>query len=387
MSVRIGCGLSTGIDARAAAVEASLAARGTLAGETVDLALVFASGHHLAAPEATLEGVVETLAPAELAGCGAGGVLAAGQEVEGGTAVAVWAAALGDGEASTFHVTTEEHDGGCTLAGIPDLDGASAALLLPDPLNFPAEALLGALAERAPGVPVLGGVASARTHEGSAALFLKDTVVDDGAVGVRFAGVEILPCVSQGATPIGPELTITTAREGIIEQLAGRPALVALSEAVEELDPEDRALMGSPPLIGIVIDLDRAGDAQGDFLVRTLAGADPDSGAVAVGAPVRAGQIVRLHARDADSAHSDLREALALRAVALGEERSAGAILFSCNGRGRAMFASQHHDVSLLEHELHGAPAAGFFAAGEIGPVGGESFLHGYTATVAVFAP
>ena len=138
--------------------------------------------------------------------------------------------------------------------------------------------------------------------------------------------------------------------------------------------------------MGIVVDVNKPDYVQGDFLVRGLTGADPDTGQVAVAADVRPGQVVRLHARDAVSADRDLREALGVRMRALGGRPPAGALLFSCNGRGRGLFGRGDHDAELVAEELAGAPAAGFFAAGEIGPVGGETFLHGFTATVAVFA-
>jgi small ligand-binding sensory domain FIST len=384
--VRIGCGISTGSDARAAGIEAASAARTQLAGAEADLALVFASGSHLAAPEATLEGVHDALEPSQLAGCGAGGVLAEGREVEGGTAVVVWAAALGDGECEVFHVVAEPHEDAFALSGLPLLAGADAVLLMPDPFSFPAEGLLRALAHQAPAVPILGGVASARTHEGSGALFVDELVADSGAVGVRLAGVELLPCVSQGASPVGPELTVTAGEGNVIHQLAGRPALAALRDAVVKLGNEERELLDTPPLLGIVVDGDKPEYVQGDFLVRALTGADPESGSIAIGAPVRLGQVIRLHTRDAESADRDLHEALALRMAALGDDGAAGALVFSCNGRGRGMFGAPDHDAAALQDQLGGPPSAGFFAAGEIGPVGGESFLHSFTATVAIFA-
>ena len=124
---------------------------------------------------------------------------------------------------------------------------------------------------------------------------------------------------------------------------------------------------------------------RGDFLVRPLIGADTDDGSLAIGAVVSPGQVVRLHARDAVSADRDLRAALELRVEALGGGPPAGALVFTCNGRGPRMFGTPDHDAAALAEDLAGAPAAGFFAAGEIGPVGGESFLHGFTATLAVF--
>ena len=198
--------------------------------------------------------------------------------------------------------------------------------------------------------------------------------------------MEILPCVSQGAAPIGPELTITASEGPIIAELAGRPALEKLRETIESLGSAELELVQGGLLMGIVIDANKPDYVQGDFLVRGLVGADPDTGQVAVGTPVRPGQVVRLHARDADSADRDLRRALGARMTALGGRPPAGALLFSCNGRGAGLFGHAHHDATALDDELGGAPAAGFFAAGEIGPVGGEYFVHGFTATVAVFA-
>jgi small ligand-binding sensory domain FIST len=387
MPVRIGTGLSTSPDPRAGALEASLAARAGLDGESCDLAVVFTSGSHLAAPEAVLEAVHETLAPSELAGCAAGGVIGARREIEHGTAVSVWAARFGSGTASTFHATVEELEAGTgALAGMVDLEGADGAILLADPATFPTDAVLRFLSEAAPAVPLIGGLASARTADGGTMLFRGEEVLEDGAVGVRLDDVEVLPCVSQGAAPIGPELTITAADGHVIGELAGKPALEKLRETIESLPAEDLALVQGGLLMGIVVDSNKPDYVQGDFLVRGLVGADPDTGQVAVAADVRPGQVVRLHARDAESADRDLREALGMRMRALGGRTPAGALVFACNGRGRGLFGRADHDAEAVSDELAGAPAAGFFAAGEIGPVGGESFLHGFTATVAVFA-
>jgi small ligand-binding sensory domain FIST len=356
-----------------------------LHGAEPDLAVVFASGAHLTVPEATLAAIHAELAPVALVGCGAGGVLGAGRELESGTAVTVWAATLDAGSARPFHATvTEDGDTG-VLEGLPELTGDSALILLSDPYSFPTDGVLDGLAREAPGVPVLGGLSSARTPLGDAALFVGDAVRDEGAVGVCLDGVEMIPCVSQGATPVGPEMTITAGEDNVIHELAGRPAVQAIENAVAELPLDERALVLAGLMIGIVIDGGKPEYEQGDFLVRGILGADPQTGAVSVGAAVAPGQVVRLHARDADSADVDLRRELRLRAAAIGGQRPAGALVFSCNGRGRSMFGTQDHDASMVEHVLGAPPAAGFFAAGEIGPVGGRSFLHGFTATVAVF--
>jgi small ligand-binding sensory domain FIST len=384
VGVHIGTGLSEELDPRGAGIAAALSARAGLIGEPCDVALAFASGAHLAAPEAMLEGVQEALGPVTLAGCGAGGVLGSGQEREEGTALVVWAANLGRGVATPFLAGVEPVEDGLAVTGLPDLEGAAGAVLLADPSSFPTDPLLHELADRAPGVPVLGGLASARMLDGEGALFVDEDVVSTGAVGLRLDDVDLVSLVSQGAAPLGPEMTITAGEGSVIAELAGRPALEKLQEVVGGLDAADRARLTTGPLLGIVVDGDKPDYVQGDFLVRNIADADPEEGSIAVQAAVRPGQVVRLHARDAVSADRDLRQALALRHAAL-DGAVAGALVFSCNGRGRRMFGVPDHDAGALAEGLGGAPAAGFFAAGEIGPVGRESFLHGFTATVAIF--
>jgi small ligand-binding sensory domain FIST len=386
VAVAIGAGVSVVGDPRLAASEAATAAAAALGGATPDLAMVFASGDHLDDPLRTLDEVLAVLAPTELIGCGAGGILGDGREHESGTAIAVWAASFGeDAEVRAFHAELERDGDAVGLSGLPPLDGARGAIVLPDPYSFPTDALLELLAHTAPGVSVLGGLASASSPEGGATLFYGDEVVSTGAVGVRLDGVEMLPCVSQGATPLGREVTITASENNVIHELAGAPALTTIERLISDLTPRERSLIGPGLMLGIVIDGGKPEYEQGDFLVRPLAAIDRESGQVAIGALVREGQVVRLHARDARSADSDLRRELGVRAAALAGAPPAGSLVFSCNGRGRSMFGVPDHDASVVERELGGAPAAGFFAAGEIGPVGGRSFLHGFTATIGVF--
>ncbi len=383
--MRIGAGISAAGDPLEGAASAARQAGAALGEAGADLAIVFASGAHLIVPEVTLAALQAELAPEVLIGCGAGGVLGGGRELEAGTAVAVWAASLDAGSVRPFHARVIDEGDTGVLEGLPELGSDAALILLTDPYSFPTDGVLDGLAREAPGVPVLGGLSSARTPTGDAALFSGDAVWDEGAVGVCLNGVEMIPCVSQGATPVGREMTITAAEGSVIYELAGRPAVQAIEQAIGELSLPQRALVAGGLLIGVVIDGGKPEYEQGDFLVRGVLGMDPDTGAVSVGATVEPGQVVRLHARDARSADADLRRELRLRAAALGGQRAAGALMFSCNGRGQSMFGETDHDAALVEDELGAPPAAGFFAAGEIGPVGGRSFLHGFTATVAVF--
>lgn len=387
--VRAALGASESFDTVEAAAEAADRARAGLE-PPCDLAVVFASGHHLGMAKWLLSEIHERLEPRALIGCGAGGTVAGGSELEDTPGVVVWAASLPGAELETLHVTAERDAAGFRLLGLPESlaeDGEPAddesVIALCDPFSFPAEELLATLERSRPHMPVLGGLASA-SYAGGAVLMRDGHVHTDGAVGVRLRGVQVLPCVSQGAGPVGPEMTITRADANVIGELAGKPAMERLGEVIAALPERERDLAASGVLIGLVIDENRPEYERGDFLVRPIIGADRESGAIAIGEPVRVGQTVRLQVRDAASADEDLRQALRAQSQALGSEGAAGTLLFTCNGRGSHMFDVPDHDASALEDAL-GAPTAGFFCAGEIGPVGGRNFLHGFTATMAVF--
>jgi small ligand-binding sensory domain FIST len=388
----ISVGLSEEFDTVSAAGEAADRARAGLDGDC-DLCLVFASGPHLPMAKWLLSEVQERLEPRNLIGCGAGGTLAQGREMEEGPGLVVWAASLPGAEVSTMHLSAEREGEGFRLLGLPEeLAGPSteeaggpgeAIIPLCDPFSFPSELLLEALERARPRTPVLGGLASA-SFAGGTVLLRDGDVHSDGAVAAILSGVEVLPCVSQGAVPVGAEMAITAAEGNVIGELAGKPAMERLGEVIAALPERERQLAAAGVLLGIVIDENRPSYERGDFLVRPIIGADRDSGALVTGERVRVGQTVRLHVRDAASADEDLREALRAQSQALGAQGAAGALLFTCNGRGSNMFEVPDHDAAAIEDSL-GAPAAGFFCAGEIGPVGGRNFLHGFTATMAVF--
>ena len=390
-TAQVSVGASESFDTVEAAAQAAGRARAGLGGRC-DLAFVFASGQHLGMAKWLLSEVHERLEPRALLGCGAGGTVADGHELENTPGVVVWGASLPAAELETMHLTAEREADGFRLLGLPEslavrADEPSAPneslIALCDPFSFPPEELLAALERSRPHVPVLGGLASA-SFAGGAVLLRDGEVHTDGAVALRMRGLELLPCVSQGAGPVGPEMTITKAEANMIGELAGKPAMERLGEVISELPQEERELASSGVLIGLVIDENRPEYDRGDFLVRPIIGADRGSGAVAIGEEVRVGQTVRLQVRDAASADEDLRGALAAQAQALGSDGAAGALLFTCNGRGSHMFDVPDHDAGAIEDAL-GAPTAGFFCAGEIGPIGGRNFLHGFTATMAVF--
>ena len=385
MAVRISVGVSEGFDAVEAFSDAAQDAARGLGGEPCDLCFVFAGAPHLGRGKWILSAVHDHLEPAHLIGCGAGGVVGGGREIEEGPAAVVWAASMPEAEIATHHFETEQTADGFEALGIPEPEALGDALVvLADPYSFATEALLERVGELRPGMPLLGGLASAAAA-GSASLFKDGDVLAGGAVACSLAGIPILPCVSQGAAPVGPEMTITAAEGNVIAELASRPAIERLREALGELDKREQELAAAGLMLGIVIDENKPDYRRGDFLVRPIIGVDTEAGSLAIGERVRVGQTVRMHIRDGASADEDLRAALGAQAEALGSARAAGALLFTCNGRGSHMFEIADHDAMAGEDAL-GVPAGGFFCAGEIGPVGGRNFLHGFTATMAVFA-
>jgi small ligand-binding sensory domain FIST len=385
MPTRIGSGLATIDSGPDAFAEAAARAALRLGGAPADLVVVFAGKDNLDHADEGLAAVADRLGDGALIGCGAQGVVADGKELEAG-GVAVWAASFGDGgTAETFHLEALEAGDQVALTGMPAMDDADAMLLLADPFTFPVEALLAGLAVDSPGIPVIGGIASAGGGPGMGILMHDGRVEHEGAVGVALRGVDVRPCVSQGARPIGPEMVITAGEGNVIEELASQPALERIKEAISELDAGERALAAQGLLLGIVIDPNQPEYERGDFLIRGLLDVDDEVGSVTVGEHVRIGQTVRLQVRDGGSADQDL-QAVLQRQLSDLRQPPAGTLLFTCNGRGAGMFGVGDHDASAVDYAFAGAPAAGFFCAGEIGPVGERNFLHSFTATMAVFA-
>jgi small ligand-binding sensory domain FIST len=385
LACRIGAGLSTSESAWEAATEAAREAappRGALGRAEVDLAFLFLSPAHLDEAEAAAEAVRAELAPRHLLGCVAEGVVARVRELEEGPAVAVWAGALPGAEIECFHVAAVQTDDGIAVAGFPELDEPAFVALLVDPFTFPTGAFLTGLNERYERIPLVGGIAVGGQRPGAQALILDEAVHAEGAVGAVVSGLPVLTVVSQGCRPIGREAVVTRCEGNVVSELAGMPALERLRREIAALSPEEQALAARGLLAGLVIDENRPEYDTGDFLMRGLLGADEATGALALGDSVRVGQTLRFFVRDATSADADLHQALG---GALRRGRPAGALLFACNGRGTNMFPERDHDARIVTETLGTQALAGFFCGGEIGPVGGKAFLHGFTATLAVF--
>jgi small ligand-binding sensory domain FIST len=383
MSVKVAVGVSESFDPVEAFSEAAAEAAREL-GAPCDLCAIFAGAPHLGHAKWLLSEVHERLAPRYLIGCGASGVVGGGREIEDGPGAVVWAASMPAAELRTYHLRGQPGADEPAIEGLPDagLPG-ELVILLADPSSFPTETLLARIHDQRPGLPVLGGLVSA-SGPGGGVFFREGDVLAGGAVVASISGVPVVPCVSQGAAPVGPEMTITAARGNVVEELASVPALDRLRSAIAELSPRERELAAGGVMLGIVVEENKPEYERGDFLVRPIIGADPERGWIAVGDLVRVGQTVRLHVRDEASADEDLRLALRAQSEALATTGAAGALLFTCNGRGSHMFSLPDHDAGAIEDALS-VPAGGFFCAGEIGPVGGRNFLHGFTATMAVF--
>ncbi|HEY2939867.1 MAG TPA: FIST N-terminal domain-containing protein [Gaiellaceae bacterium] len=384
LTCRVGAGLSAATGAPQGAREAAREARAALGGDAADLAFLFLSADHLDQAEEALHAAEEELQAVHLLGCVASGVVARERELEDGPGAAVWAASLPGAAIETFHSFAIGTDEGVAIGGFPDLGGADLVTLLVDPFTFPAAGFLARLNEEDDGgIPLVGGLAAGAGEPEAQALFLDGQVLTDGAVGAVLRDTPVRTVVSQGCAPIGRDSVITAAEGNVVFELAGRPAVERLREDLGALAAEQQRLAASGGVLaGLVIDENRSEYTRGDYLMRGLIGADEETGALAIGEPVRVGQTLRFHVRDARAADEDLREGLA---GALDGERAAGALLFTCNGRGLNMFPEPDHDARVVGEAMGGDSLAGFFCAGEIGPVGGRPFLHGFTATLAIF--
>lgn len=401
-----GAGLSGAEDAESAGVEAAERAGASLS--ACDAVFVAISAEHAPHAERVVERVARRLQPGVTVGVSAEGVVAGAVESLGGPGVAVLAMRLPGVRVGTFtdHDLTLGDDAQAVaqmrraLGVDPEL---RAVVVLADAYSVPVGTLLGrlnaVLHDAAGSAPVLvGGVASSGRAPGQNVVIGPDGVRRRGLVGLTLSGaIEVSALVSQGCRPVGPKLVITKARRNVVLELGGRPALEAIRAVARELDGRTRELLSRGVLLGIVVDEFKAHVGRGDFLIRNVVRADQQTGAIVVTDQVRVGQTARVHVRDAETASEDL--SLLLDAQKL-HGPPAGVLLVTCNGRGRRLFDTPHHDARALQRafgqpepgealaksgepievDQRAVPLAGFFAAGEIGPIGNASFLHAHTA-------
>lgn len=385
--------LSTSSDSGAALDEVVAGIHAGLAGRTPDLLAVFVSHHHGLAIETLGPNLERRTKARVIVGCTGVGVVGGRREIERLPALSVWAAVLPDTRLSTFEVQVHaQPDGTLRFTTTPVIhdDRCASLLLFADPHTFPMSDYLDLLNREHPGVAAVGGMASGGDAPGQNLLVTNRGVTEGGALGLVIEGAtEIASVVSQGCRPIGKPFVITACKEHFIQKLGGKPAAQALMEMMQELDIGERSRLQRGPFIGLAIDARKSTFVRGDFLARSLHGLDPKQGSLVVSDnTIRVGQTIQFLVRDRESAGEDLVHLLQAESGGPSADESApmGALLFSCNGRGTQLFGKPDHDITCLQSAFpRELPAAGFLAMGEIGPVGGKNFLHGFTASVALF--
>ena len=374
------------------AIEEALENLSAVLDEDPDLVLVFAYPNQVDQYPCVSEAVAERYPRTALVGCSAAGVVGGGNEIEHSPALSLTAAVLPDVEIDAFHLQPNEievlgEEGSLWRKrfGIaPDED--PQFVLFPDPFTCDAGALISALDIAYPTSRKVGGLASGGRAPGDNQLFVDNQIHSAGAVGVVLRGNVVMDTiVAQGCRPIGEPLFVTWAEENILCQIEGRRATEVLSELYDSLPDSDRELFRNSLFLGVVMNEGQQVYEQGDFLIRNVIGMDPDSGVLAVGEQLCNGQVVQFHLRDALTSATDLEIMLERCKQDLGGSNPEGALLFSCLGRGEQLYGVADHDSRMIAEQFGQLPIGGFFCNGEIGPVGGRSFLHGYTSSIAVF--
>lgn len=376
-------GASTAADWRVAVDQAVHGVR-----TDADLVLLFVSYQHSERYPEIVGAVHERLSPRVLLGCSGQAVITTGREIEGRPGITVMSLSLPGADLTLHQVTQSDLDAEAPLADrlLPP-DDVNAWVLLSDPFTIDSEKLVAALGEAYPGTPILGGMASAFPGGRSAYLFEGANLAPGGALLLAVGGAwTIHPVVSQGAAPIGESWTITEAERNVVLAIGGRPALDVLMETLRDLPPDVQQRAGRNLLTGLAMDEYADDLGRGDFLIRNLLGVDRERGAIAINDHVRVGQTLQFQLRDAEAATDELNTLLDKAREAMAGE-AAGGLLCACNGRGQGMFGAPDHDAAAVADRLGPLPIAGLFCNGEIGPVGGTPFVHGFTASLALFVP
>lgn len=377
--------ITTASDSDAAAAELAQAVQGFVP----DLAALWVSPHYGPDYAALLDRIQEFVTPRNLLGCSGESIIGPGREVEGTPAAALWVAKMPGVRVLPFVVDQDDLTTLDTAAQWHDRlgvkpDDVPTFIVLPDPFSIQFDACLRHIDAAFPGCAVVGGVASAAKAPGENRLFLNDQILRQGMVGVSLTGdLRVSTVVSQGCRPIGDTYVITRAEDNVIYQLGGHDAYAVLGRVHDDADSTDRALMRQGVHIGRAIDEGLQTFGPGDFLIRNVTGVVENKG-LTVTDNFRAGQTVQFHVRDALSADAEMRTLLESQLSKM-HLPPRGGLLFNCNGRGTRLFPDPNHDIDLINEVMPECPVAGFFAAGEIGPVGGQTFIHGFTSSLLLF--
>ncbi|MGF1472359.1 MAG: FIST N-terminal domain-containing protein [Rubrobacteraceae bacterium] len=360
----------------------------------VSLALGFVTPHFAAYYPRVPDLVTRYVEPETFVGCSGGGVIGGGEEVEKGPAVTLVAARLPGVNVKAFRAGEALPD----LDGPPepweDLAGVRAAeepqfVLLADPFSVRAGSLLAGLDYAFPTSVKIGGLASGGTSPGLNAMFLDGEAFSDGVVGVALSGdIAVDTVVAQGCRPVGELMQVTSCEGNLLFELDGEPAFSVLQELFAGLDERDQQLARTALFAGFLMNEFSEKPRVGDFLIRNLVGIDPQRGALAVGENLQEGMRIRFHVRDAATSAEDLHAMLAgYHKTTPGPSAVSGALLFSCLGRGEGLYKEPNFDTKVFREYFGDLPVGGFFCNGEIGPVSGSTFLHGYTSSFGLFRP
>jgi len=361
----------------------------TLDGSRPDLAIFFASNHFEDEFADAAARVRERLAPGALIGCTGEGIIGPEGEVEREPAISLWAAEMPGVRVQSLRLDQAEFEGIDNAEAFRELiqvqpEEGLSFIVLADPYSFHIVNFLNAINECFRGAPVVGGLASGADSAGQTRLAFHDDCHDEGAVGVALSGnIVMQTIVSQGCRPIGKPFVITAAEQNIIKLLGGKPAITILNEVFTTADDQEKKLMQQGIFVGQVINEYKEAFGRGDFLIRNMVGADQRTGALMIGDEARIGRTIQFQVRDARTADEDLQTLLAAHRAA----PPVGALMFNCNGRGTRLFEKPNHDLAAVRSAIGPVPVAGFFCAGEFGPVGDKNFIHGHTASIALFSP
>jgi small ligand-binding sensory domain FIST len=364
--------------------------RGQLNGP-VSLGLVFTTPQFFPHAETLLEILrVHGRIPV-LTGCSSQSLIVGGQEVEEAAGLTLGLYSLPGAEFEACHFTQRQVEeangpGYWHLETNVDAEQTRGWLTFLDPFHMDLEGWLRSWNEAYAPAPVVGGLASGELQAQQTQVYLNGEVFEEGGVAVSVSGaVKLVGVISQGCTPIGDTWTLTRVERNLIQQIANRPAYQVLADTVENLSPEERRRARGNLFIGLAINEYREEFRRGDFLVRNLLDVDPQSGVLAVGALPRPGQTIQFQRRDASAAQEDMETLFRRVREELAGATIYGGCLCTCNGRGKQLFDQPHHDAQMVQQYFGPLGLTGFFGHGEIGPVGGSSFLHGYTASLALF--
>ena len=359
-----------------------------------DLAVVFVSPHYESDYDKVVQRIAQGLGPVKILGCSGGGIIGNGVEVEQRAGISITGANLPGVEIVDFRLDGDS---------LPDLDAGPSSweellgvtnsqepqfVVLADPFSFPVQDLLMGMDFAFAQSAKIGGLASGASQQGGNALFLGDHTHNSGAIGLALQGnITVDTVVAQGCRPIGQPMHITESRRNLLLGLDGQPPLTILKELFQTMNERDQALMQNSLFLGVVMDEFLESPKQGDFLIRNVVGMDARTGTLAIGETLKEGQMVQFHLRDADTSAQDLTAVLERFAMDNRENQARGALLFSCLGRGQYLYGRPNHDSDIFHEKLGEVPLGGFFCNGEIGPVSGTTFLHGYTSSFGIFRP